>query len=308
MIIDLVEQSVLGSLREVELLTKFFDDVLWKLTLVDLDVLDILTAIKFDLKDADWFLVGGQWRLGSRWPVLGEVLLLWWKRSSWLEGIWVSSWSLSALASVSSWLWLTIEWGLNWLWCELRWRLDLLNWWRIVDWSSYGLWWLLVSWIWLRSIWLDWLWNWDSSLAVSLLGDGSSWALRLSWWSEVLSDVGVMSWLLNSSGNLGVSNWTSGRVSWISEFVDLGLWGEELSLVLSLDVFLEHSDVLLGLFGEISLSLISHVLELEVDLFDLVVGKAVVRSVDQILDGGELVDEDKVLIVSDVVDGVEDSV
>ena len=50
MIINLVEQSVLGSLGKVELLAEFFDDILWELTLINLDVLDILAAIKLYLK------------------------------------------------------------------------------------------------------------------------------------------------------------------------------------------------------------------------------------------------------------------
>lgn len=44
------------------------------------------------------------------------------------------------------------------------------------------------------------------------------------------------------------------------------------------------------------------------DLFDLIVGEAVFRSVDQIFDSCKLVDENKILIVSKVVDGVKISV
>ena len=60
--------------------------------------------------------------------------------------------------------------------------------------------------------------------------------------------------------------------------------------------------------GEVQLSSISHVLEFEVDLSDLIVGEAVFRSVDQIFDSCKLVDENKILIVSKVVDGVKESV
>lgn len=121
-------------------------------------------------------------------------------------------------------------------------------------------------------------------------------------WSNLLSH-GISSSLLNSSGNLSVSNWSSDRVLWID--VLLGLWGEELSVVLGLDSFLLLEDVLLLLLDEEGFSLVSHVLELKVNLSDLLVGEAVSWSVDQILDGGELVDEDEIVVVSGVVDGVE---
>jgi hypothetical protein len=42
-----------------------------------------------------------------------------------------------------------------------------------------------------------------------------------------------------------------------------------------------------------------------VDLSDLLIRKAVSWSVNQILDGSKLVDEDEIVVVSGVVDGIE---
>lgn len=134
MIINLVEQSVLGSLGKVELLAEFFDDILWELTLINLDVLDILAAIKLYLKDADWLL--GHLRLSLCWLVLGEVLLLWGK-SRWFELGGLLRWSVSALASL-----LSLSSGLS-LWASLL-RRDA-SWVRFLSWVHLlvWLWWTL---------------------------------------------------------------------------------------------------------------------------------------------------------------------
>jgi len=116
---------------------------------------------------------------------------------------------------------------------------------------------------------------------------------------------GVGSTLLNSSGNLSVSSWSSDGVLWVNVEVVLGLWSEELSVVLLLDGLLLLENVLLLLFDEEGFSLVSHVLELKVDLSDLLIGKAVSWSVNQILDGSKLVDEDEIVVVSGVVDGIK---
>lgn len=146
---------------------------------------------------------------------------------------------------------------------------------------------------------------WCDILAVSLLRNGSSaWSSGLLGvsGSDFLSH-GVGSTLLSSSGNLSVSNWSSDGVLWVN--VLLGLWGEELSVVLLLDGLLLLENVLLLLFDEEGFSLVSHILEFKVDLSDLPIGKAVSWSVNQILDGGKLVDEDEIVVVSGVVDGIE---
>jgi len=133
LIINLVEQSVFGSLGKVELLAEFLDDVLWELTLINLDVLDILAAIKLYLKDADWLL--GHLRLSLCWLVLGEVLLLWGKLG-WLELGRLLRRSVSAFASLISLssglsLWASLLIGRSWV--------RLLSWVNLLVW----LWWTL---------------------------------------------------------------------------------------------------------------------------------------------------------------------
>jgi hypothetical protein len=163
---------------------------------------------------------------------------------------------------------------------------------------------------------LDWLLNdslnWllldgsDVLLALSLLGNGSSaWSSGLLGGSDDWSDFfshGVGSTLLDSSGDLSVSSWSSDGVLWIN--VILG-WGKELSVVLLLDGLLLLENVLLLLSDEEGFSRVSHVLEFKVDLSDLLIRKAVSWSVNQILDGSKLVDEDEIVVVSGVVDGIE---
>lgn len=146
-------------------------------------------------------------------------------------------------------------------------------------------------------------------LALSLLGNGSSaWSSGLLGgsdnWSNFFSH-GVGSTLLNSSGDLSVSSWSSDGVLWVNIEGVLGLWGEELSVVLLLDGLLLLDNVVLLLSDEEGFSRVSHVLEFKVDLSDLLIRKAVSWSVNQILDGSKLVDEDEIVVVSGVVDGIE---
>lgn len=124
-------------------------------------------------------------------------------------------------------------------------------------------------------------------------------------WSDFLSH-SVGPTLLNSSGKLSVSAWSSDGVLWVD--VVLGLRGEELSVVLLLDGLLLKLNVFLLLLDEELFSLVSHVLEFEMDLSDLLIRKTVGWSVNQVLDGSELVDKDEILVVSGVVDGIEISV
>ena len=83
MLINLLKKSKLGSLAEVELSAKLVDNLFWELTLVDLDVLDILATIKLDLEDADWLLLflsllevvelSSLWALLHLWAVAASV-------------------------------------------------------------------------------------------------------------------------------------------------------------------------------------------------------------------------------------------
>lgn len=77
MLIDLLKKSEFSSLTKVELSSELIDDLLWKLSFVNLDVLDVLSSIELDLKDANWLflllsievieLLSGLWaRLNSR--------------------------------------------------------------------------------------------------------------------------------------------------------------------------------------------------------------------------------------------------
>ena len=188
MIVDLVEESVLGSLGEVELLAEFFDDVLWELTLINLDVLDILTAIKLYLQDANWLF--RHLRLSLSWLVLGEVLLLW-GESGWLELGGLSRRSVAALASITS-----LSSGLS-LWAGL-----------LISWIG------LLSWIDLL-IWLWWTLGLEALLVVFAEGVGSVLLVFggvLLDWSHGLLFSGWSSWLR-------VSNW-----HWISVLLDELLW------------------------------------------------------------------------------------
>lgn len=83
MLINLLKKSKLGSLAEVELSAKLVDNLFWELSLVDLDVLDILATIKLDLEDADWLLLflsllevvelSSLWALLHLWEVAASV-------------------------------------------------------------------------------------------------------------------------------------------------------------------------------------------------------------------------------------------
>ena len=57
MLIDLLKKSEFSSLTKVELSSELIDDLLWKLSFVNLDVLDVLSSIELDLKDANWLFL-----------------------------------------------------------------------------------------------------------------------------------------------------------------------------------------------------------------------------------------------------------
>jgi len=190
LIINLVEQSILGSLGKVELLAEFLDDVLWELTLIDLDVLDILAAIKLYLKDADWLL--RHLRLSLCWLVLGEVLLLWRKRG-WFELVRLSSWSVTTFASLVS-----LSSGLS-LWASL---LVSASWVRLLSWVH------LLVWLW-------WTLGLEALLVIFTERVGSVLLVLggvLLDWSHGLLFPGWSSWFR-------VSHW-----HWVSVLLDELLW------------------------------------------------------------------------------------
>ena len=57
MVFDLLEQSSLGVVAEVELLAEVSYDLSGVIAFVDLDLLNV-SAVQLDLEDADWLLVG----------------------------------------------------------------------------------------------------------------------------------------------------------------------------------------------------------------------------------------------------------
>ena len=89
--------------------------------------------------------------------------------------------------------------------------------------------------------------------------------------------------------------WSSDGVLGVS--LNLGSVVLLLLLLVILILFISHHHV--------SLSLVSEVLEFIMNKLDLLVGQAEALSVDQTLDGGELVNQNKVLVISAKVDRVE---
>ena len=57
LLVNLGEQSLLGMITKVELATEFFDDFFRDFTLVNSDVLHVLTAVELDLEHADGLIV-----------------------------------------------------------------------------------------------------------------------------------------------------------------------------------------------------------------------------------------------------------
>ena len=110
MLIDLLKKSEFGSLTKVELSSELIDNFLWELTLVNLNVLDVFSSIKLDLKYADWllfllslseivveFVVSGLWAGLNLWSVVASVSVG--SRSlTWLLEL-IGLWSLLAALS-----------------------------------------------------------------------------------------------------------------------------------------------------------------------------------------------------------------
>ena len=91
MLVDLLKKSEFSSLTKVELSSELIDDLLWELSLIDLDVLNVLASVKLDLEDADWLLL--------LLPVeIVEVLSRLWRR--------LNSWSIVASVPGASLTWL----------------------------------------------------------------------------------------------------------------------------------------------------------------------------------------------------------
>lgn len=57
LLVDLLEESELGSLAKIELSAKLVNDFLWKLSFVYFDVLDVLSSIKLHFENANGFLI-----------------------------------------------------------------------------------------------------------------------------------------------------------------------------------------------------------------------------------------------------------
>jgi hypothetical protein len=235
------------------------------------------------------------------------LVLAWgWGESSW--------WCLLRLSHLLDWLLLWVEWGL-WLdlwgvlWLSVGWLSEwvLLDWllhWLLHDWSLLHHWLLRSSIHWLLLHWplhnLSWrlLLHW---LSVSLRRHRS---LRLHRCVRLLSTCLwlVVNWLLLGELSLQrlllrvwrvsiLISWSLGGVLWIeSSLISYGLCGGELLSLLEIGG---------------SLPVIVHVSELVVDLLDLSIGQAVGLSVDQALDCGELVDQNKLWVISVVVDSIE---
>ena len=84
MLVDLLKKSEFGSLTKVELSSELIDNFLWELSLVNLDVLDVLTAVELHLKDANWlfFILSlfteivelfSCWALLNLWSIVASV-------------------------------------------------------------------------------------------------------------------------------------------------------------------------------------------------------------------------------------------
>jgi hypothetical protein len=215
LLINLLEKSKLGSLAKVELSTELVNDLLWELSLVDLDVLDVLSTVKLDLEDADWLLlllsllvevVSGLGALLN----LGSIVASLSSRGVWLR--------LIVLVVLGSWLVLaeTVRWILLSLWSSgllLRTSghgvpvsIDHLLW-SSANGVSLAYWgsrcWLhaaelVLAWSWGESSWWGLLW---SHLLLLLWVEWSLWLSRLSvlLWLSVgcwLSEWVLLHWLL----------------------------------------------------------------------------------------------------------------
>lgn len=126
--------------------------------------------------------------------------------------------------------------------------------------------------------------NWLSSLSLGRDGSVLLFNSGHSLWSNSLN------WLL--LGELSIHSWTLGRVLWINSSFLLQVRFVSLELF----SFLEVSS---------SISVIEHVSELVVNHLDLLVSQSVSFSVDQTLDSSELVNENKLWVVSLIVDSIK---
>ena len=384
LLIDLLKKSEFGSLTKVELSSKLIDNFLWELSLVNLDVLDVFSSIKLDLKDADWllfllslseivveFVVSGLWAGLNLWSVvvasvsvgsrsltwLLELIALWSllaalsERVRWVlllvgsGGSWVGSWhisvSLDHLLRSSNGVSLS-NWGSRGLWLQsaelLLLRSSISSWGLLLhnlllwgSWIVWGLWlssilwfsisllskWILLNLLWSNHLSLNWLRsiNWLLLNRSLLLNNSSYW---LSSWSlgrdgSVLfhSSVGlwsrslcvVVNWLL--FGELSIDSlllsvwrvsklidWTLGRVLWINSSLLLQVRFVSFELF----SFLKVSS---------SISVIEHVSELIVDHLDLLVSQSISFPIDQTLNSSELVNKNKLWVVSLIVDSIK---
>lgn len=169
LLVDSTQKLVLGVLAHVEFVSKLFNDFLWDLALENSQKLNVLTAVKLNLENANWLLLLLHWRQGGSWLGFDLWVLAWlllrrvvsWLRCglvvgasiSGLSRLWVRvlllshgiarsalrSWIRCLLLRVSSLaegvlvLLLLLESG--WWLAVGVWNIGGLNWWALNHWS-----------------------------------------------------------------------------------------------------------------------------------------------------------------------------
>jgi len=172
----------------------------------------------------------------------------------------------------------------------------LLNWWVI---------WSLLNW----SLNIDWLWlgnNWSR-----LSNNSSDWLLnnRSQGWLGVLSWQNF-SWLSSGVGFLSwksLSHYLLLRGIWLSNLSDWESWHLFWELIFIHEHFF-FFQIFLFCIENSSLSIFSHVVEFLMNQFDLSICEAVGLSINKTLNCGELVNKNKLLVLSVEVDRIEISV
>ena len=218
----------------------------------------------------------------SSWGLLNSLLLLW---GSWIVwSLWLISILWLSISLLSEWILLNLLWSnhlsLNWLSSVLNWLLLDNNWSLLLNNSSY---WLLSRWSLGR----------DGSVlfhsGVSLLSSCLYWFV-VNW--LLLSELSIHSLLLSVWRVSELIDWTLGGILWINSSLLL----QVRFITLELFSFLKVSS---------SISVVEHVSELIVDHLDLLVGQSISFSIDQTLDSSKLVNENKLWVVSLIVDSIK---
>jgi len=337
LLIDLLQQSELSSLAEVEFPAELINNFFWQLAFIDFDVLDVFSSIQFDLQNTDWLLIFLNWKDWNSWlhsivwtlvwhsSVLSKMSRLWhFAFTEWVWCVWVLVWTQNLIKSLflrlSSWrnhhLWLVSvsinHLGWNWRswlsWFSQRllnrclrlnessWESLLLN--RWVIWSLLN-WSLNIDWLWLGNDWSrlsnnssDWLLN----------NRSQGWLGVLSWqnFSWLSSGVGFLSWK-------SLSHYLLLRGIWLSNLSDWESWHLFWELIFIHEHFFFFQIFLFSIENS-SLSIFSHVVEFLMNQFDLSICEAVGLSINKTLNCGELVNKNKLLVLSVEVDRIEISV